>query len=123
MEQTNMMAEDVSQAEHALALLLSDYTITLVVICLVGLIFGTPLSANMLWNLRVATDASGRGVLRLILLQQRLNLLSAILICMELLILAFPLGMPSIFCVPFESAVWFILVNRQLSSICIGLGR
>ena len=117
------MAENVSTAEHALALLLSDYTIALVVICLVGLIFGTPLSANMLWNLRVATDASGRGVLRLILLQQRLNLLSAMLICMELLILAFPLGMPSKFCIPFESAAWFILVNRQLSSICIGLGR
>ena len=118
-----MTAEDASVAEHTLALLLSNYTVALVVICLVGLILGSPLAANMLWNLRVATDASGRGVMRLILLQQRLNLISAMTICMELLVLAFPSGMPSIFCISFESNVWFILVNRQLSSICIGLGR
>ena len=123
MDQTNRTVEDLSPVEHTLALLLSDYTIALVVICLVGLIFGSPLAANMLWNLRVATEASGRGVMRLILLQQRLNLLSAMSICMELLILAFPSGLPSIFCISFESTVWFILVNRQLSSICIGLGR
>ena len=32
---------------------------------------------------RVATDASGRGVLRLILFHQRLSLLSVLAVCMQ----------------------------------------
>ena len=76
------------------------------------------------FRIRVATNASGRGVLRLILLQQRLNLLSVPIICMELLILCYPSEkMPKLFCVSFEGMFGFMLVNRQLSSICIGLGR
>ena len=58
------------------------------------------------------------------MLQQRLNLLSILIICMELIILHYQSeGMPKLFCLLFEGMVAFMLVNRQLSSICIGLGR
>ena len=120
MDQSNATTEGTS---HSLAQLLRDHTRALSTICTVGLALGLPLAANLLWNLRVASDASGRGVLRLILLQQRLNLLSILIICMELLILHYPEGMPKLFCLLFEGMVVFMLVNRQLSSICIGLGR
>ena len=76
----------------------------------------------MKYCLRVASNASGRGVLRLILLQQRLNLISIPIIGMELLILS-EKKMPKLLCIPFEGMVVFALINRQLSSICIGLGR
>ena len=75
-------------------------------------------------QLRVASNATGRGVLRLIQLQQRLNLVSVLIICMELVILSYPSEkMSNFFCIPFEGMCIFMLVNRQLSSISIGLGR
>ena len=162
-----MVLEDSTMGgQHILALLLRDHTASLCIMCLMSLIFGSPLAANMLWNLReyhslplwalycdqywiknqlfflilnimykfvnssgwlqprVASNATGRGVLRLIQLQQRLNLLSVLIICMELVILYYPSEkMSDFFCIPFEGMFVFMLVNRQLSSIFIGLGR
>ena len=50
--------------DHSMALLLQGYSVTLVVICGTSLILGFPVAYGMLWHLRVATNASGRGVLR-----------------------------------------------------------
>ena len=44
--------------------LMVDHSTALSVAYLASLILGLPLSLNMLWHLRVATNASGRGVLR-----------------------------------------------------------
>ena len=38
--------------QHTLALLLRDHAAPLSVMCLMSLVLGSPLAANMLWNLR-----------------------------------------------------------------------
>ena len=50
--------------DHCMALLMQSYRVTLMVICVGSLILGLPVAYGMLWHLRVATNASGRGVLR-----------------------------------------------------------
>ena len=47
-----------------MALLVQGYSVTLCVICVTSLILGLPVVFGMLWHLRVATNGSGRGVLR-----------------------------------------------------------
>ena len=54
----------VAHHEHSMGQLLVDHSTALSAVCLASLILGLPLSVNMLWHLRVATNASGRGVLR-----------------------------------------------------------
>ena len=61
---TNGSATMVQHYEHSMGQLLVDHSTALSIACLASLILGLPLSLNMLWHLRVATNASGRGVLR-----------------------------------------------------------
>ena len=61
---TNGSATMAQHYEHSMGQLLVDHSPALSVACLASLILGLPLSLNMLWHLRVATNASGRGVLR-----------------------------------------------------------
>ena len=37
----------------------------LFIVCLASLILGLPLAVNMMWHLQIATNTSGRGVMRL----------------------------------------------------------
>ena len=53
-----------SPEEHCMAQLFEGYRVTLLVICVTGLVLGLPVVFGMLWHLRVASNASGRGVLR-----------------------------------------------------------
>ena len=53
----------------------------------VSLALGLALAANMSWHLRISSEASGRGVLRLVQLQHRLRMLCAPIIVAQLLIL------------------------------------
>ena len=55
---------DVAHYGHSMGELLVDHTTALSAVCLASLVLGLPLSVNMLWHLRVATNAAGRGVLR-----------------------------------------------------------
>ena len=72
----------------------------------------------------MATNVSGRGVLRLIWLQQIINLLSIPMITMELIILAHPTTkFPILFCMWFEFICVFTWANRHFSSLFIALGR
>ena len=50
--------------DYSMALLLQGYSVTMMVICATSFILGFPVVYGMLWHLRVATNASGRGVLR-----------------------------------------------------------
>ena len=43
-----------------------DHGTALTAACVISLILGLPLMVNALWHLRVSSNASGRGVLRLI---------------------------------------------------------
>ena len=74
--------------------------------------------------LRVATDASGRGVLRLIQLHQRLSILSVPAICVQLALLLVPeLKLPSPLCMCFEGLLIFMRMNQHLGSFAIATGR
>ena len=53
-----------AQEDHCMALLVQGYRVPLLVICVTSLILGSPVVFGMLWHLRVATNATGRGVLR-----------------------------------------------------------
>ena len=53
----------------------------------VSLALGLALAANMSWHLRISSEASGRGVLRLVQLQHRLRMLCVPVIVAQLLIL------------------------------------
>ena len=53
-----------SPEEHCMSQLFKGYRVTLLVICVTGLVLGLPVVFGMLWHLRIATNASGRGVLR-----------------------------------------------------------
>ena len=61
---TNGSATMAQHYEHSMGQLLVDHSTALSIACLASIILGLPLSLNMLWHLRVATNASGRGVLR-----------------------------------------------------------
>ena len=78
---------------------------------------------------RVSSNASGRGVLRLIKLHYCINLICIPSILIELWILAMPTeslpteSLPSVVCVYFEWAVGFVNGNRYLGGLAIALSR
>ena len=73
---------------------------------------------------QVATDAKGRGVLRLLLLQQQLSLLSIPALCLQLVGLAFPSEqIPLLICVSYEIFCLVVITHHSISSIAIALGR
>ena len=109
---------------HSMEPLLSDHYGTLSAVCIASLILGLPLIANALWHLRVSSNASGRGVLRLIKLQYCINLLSIPAILIELGILGMPTkSMPSLVCLYLEWTVGFVRVNYYLAGLGIATCR
>ena len=93
-------------------------------VCFCSLLLGLPLAWNMFWHLRVANSARGKGVLRLILQRQYLNMLCVPVLCIDLLILAWPSQeMPFLVCVFMECAVLCVWNNHYLGSLSIALGR
>ena len=110
--------------EHSMGQLLGDHDGALSAACIASLVLGTPLLANALWHLRVSSNASGRGVLRLIQRQYWINLLSAPAILIELAILAMPTrGMPSPLCLYLEWTIGFVRGNHFLGGLGIAVGR
>ena len=75
-------------------------------------------------NFQVASDARGRGVLRLLLLQQQVNLLGVPCICLQLVALAFPSAKRSLpLCFAFEIMAYLLTMHFNISSLAIALGR
>ena len=75
-------------------------------------------------DLQVASDAKGRGVLRLLLLQQRFNLLSIVGLCQQLISILFQSVKSSPrLCFSFEIVTFAVSAHRIVSSIAITLGR
>ena len=78
----------------------------------------------MIFAVQIATDAKGRGVLRLLLLQQRLNLLSIVAICLQLTTFLFPSTKSwTMLCLSYEILTRVAIVHRLISSLAIALGR
>ena len=79
-------------------------------------------------SFQVATNAKGRGVLRLLLLQQQINMLEVPVICLQLTLLAFPDWRAPVkdyraFCTVFDIITRFTLMVRYMSNFVIALGR
>ena len=76
------------------------------------------------FTFQVATNSRGRGVLRLILQQQQINILLVLVIATQLVILAFPTWKaPKTFCVSFDIILRFVLIVRYLFNFTIASGR
>ena len=139
---------------YAMEVIFRDHRPVMAVICSSSLALGLPLAINMLSHLKVlakqstycanlpppcyvrlmhicthnafqvATDAKGRGVLRLLLLQQQINILEVPVICAQLALLAFPeWRAPVAFCTVFDIITRFTLMVRYMSNFAIALGR
>ena len=123
-----MESSNDTKIGHSMEHHLTDHQVPLSLVCLISLLFGVPLAWNMLWHLRVANGGSGdrnkKGVLQLILQKQHLNMLCVPVICIDLLILAWPSQqMPFPVCVFLECAALCVWNNHFLGSLSIALGR
>ena len=75
-------------------------------------------------SLQVASSAPGRGVLRLLLVQQQVNLLCIPALILQLLMVASPsLHMPPLLCLLVVILLIIIIINRTFSDIAVALGR
>ena len=73
---------------------------------------------------QIATGAKGRGVLRLLLVQQQINLLCIPGVCFKFLIIAYPFkNMPILLCSIFEILVMVVTINRTVGDLVVVLGR
>ena len=75
-------------------------------------------------GLQIATGARGRGVLRLLLIRQQINLLCIPAICLQLCIVAFPsASLPPLLCLILEVLLLIVSTNGTIGHITIALGR
>ena len=124
--------------------LFKDHHVALFCVNLGALILGLPLSLNVLRHLKggllncaqskffhsihrffqVATNKSGRGVLRLLLIQQQINLICIPAICLQLLLFANPsINVPQVICLSIEIMHMIVTLNRVLGDTIVALGR
>ena len=108
---------------HSMHLLWGNQT-TLVAVFITSLILGIPLAINKWWHLRVNTDKSGRGVIKLIRISHFFSLLSVLVILFDLVVLFIPSHkLPPPICLTLEWLVFFIMCQRFHSGLPIALGR
>ena len=80
--------------------------------------------SGYIFAFQIATGASGRGVLRLLLIQQQINLLCIPAICLQLYIVAFPSAiLPSFLCLILEVLLLIVSTNGTIGHITVALGR
>ena len=117
---------EVRTEEHSMGHLLENHKSALSSIIISSLVLGLPLMINALWHLRVSSNASGRGVLRLIKLHYCINFISIPALVIELVILAMPdsdRSMPNSICLYLEWSVGFVRLNHYLGGLAIALSR
>ena len=127
--------------------LFKEHNVMLLCIILGSLMFGLPLAWNVLWHLKVgfsndklisflpiltctyhliqvANDQSGRGVLRLLLIQQQINMICVPAMCLQIFLLAnLPIHTPQWLCM-FDGIMWTIVaLNRIISDAVVAVGR
>ena len=108
---------------HSMELFRGQYT-ALAVVLLLSLVLGAPLSINKWWHLRVSSDRSGRGVIKLIQISYFMSLLSLPVILLDLLILLAPSQeIPQSGCVLLEWLMNFLLLQRFHGGLPIALAR
>ena len=123
------LAEDVvdegaSGTPHHSMHLLFEYQRTLATIFIISAILGVPLSINKWWHLRVSSDRSGRGVIKLIQVNYFWSLLSLPLMIFDMFIIFAPSQeIPTSACILFEWSAGFLMIQRFHGGLPIALGR
>ena len=114
-------AGDISP--HSMHLLWGHKTIFATIFTLT-IILGAPLSINKWWHLRVSSNRSGRGVIKLIQIYHYMSLLSVPAILFDLVILWMPeVENSKLSCILFEWLVSFLTMQRCHGDLSIALGR
>ena len=109
--------------QHSMHLLWGYHT-AFATIFLIGLILGIPLSVNKWWHLRISSDRSGRGVIKLIQINYYMSLLSVPVILIDLFILLAPSQeIPRFICLLLEWSAGFLMIQRFHGGLPIALGR
>ena len=104
--------------------LMSTYEYPLSVFCISSIAFGTFLATNMLCQLRVATEASGRGVLRCIRLHTWISLACIPAISGNLALLAgLQKELSPLLCILLDVLTPFLWINISFRGLSIALGR
>ena len=104
--------------------LLSTHRRPLSGVCIASVIFGILLATNMLCQLRVATESSGRGVLRCIRFHTWISLMCIPVICGDLMLLAeIHKILPPLLCGILDIMAPFLGTNMSFRGLAIALGR
>ena len=80
---------------------------------------------RLLFSFQIASSAKGRGVLRLLLIQHQINLLCIPTLCLQFLVLGYPLHIhvPPLICLLLEILVTMVTTNRTVCNLAVALGR
>ena len=121
---TSGTLQTTSELEHPLQELVSTHEYPLSAVCIVSIIFGTLLATNMLCQLRVATAASGRGVLRCIRFHTWISLICIPTIGGNLTLMAGVFKyLPPLLCGILDVLTPFLWFNISFRGLSIALGR
>ena len=73
---------------------------------------------------QIATNAKGRGVLRLLLLQQQIKMLCVPALCLQIFIVAYPsMACHPLICLILEVVFLIVTTNRSVSTLSVAMGR
>ena len=82
------------------------------------------LPCNDFDEFQIATSAKGRGVLRLILYERRINLIAIPALCIQIFITAVPSkSRPHMLCVFLKLLTIIVATNRSVAEPAVALGR
>ena len=74
---------------------------------------------SLMFSFQIASTARGRGVLRLLLIQQQMNLLCIPALCLHIL----PLEYPPLLCQFIEIMAMIVTITRTVGDLAVALGR
>ena len=74
---------------------------------------------SLMFFFQIASSARGRGVLRLLLIQQQMNLLCIPALCLNIL----PLEYPPLVCQIIEIMAMIVTINRTVGDLAVAMGR
>ena len=104
--------------------LMSTHQYPFSALCITSIIFGILLATNMLGHLQVATEASGRGVLRCIRLHTWISLGCIPAICGDIALLTGShKDLPPVLCGSLDVLTLFLWCNNSFRGLSIALSR
>ena len=121
---TSVIPQVIQESEILLEELMSTHQYPFTVFCFASLIFGVFLLTNMLNQLQVATQASGRGVLRCIRFHSWISLLCLPAICGDIALLTGShKELPPVLCGSLDVMAQFLWSTHSFRGLSIALSR